>query len=219
MPRSGDFSFEQYMENFDTLSATVAGGTVTLIWTNIQPGFPNVTAYAVQRTLFGRADGWVTLTSGLVPAASQTYDDSPGVGDWTYRIAATVTQGGIDNAGTTVYSNNVNVTTEAATGEVTLTLSSAQSSDQPSYTVVSLAWTIAGTAVDVRSYEVQRTLDGGAHWRTIHIENEFGNLTFAESLATGTGVVFYRVIAHLPSATPPYQADVLSTSNSVTVTL
>lgn len=207
------------MENFDTLAAVVAGGVVTLTWTDIQPGFPPVTAYAVQRTLFGRADGWTTLTSGLTPAVSQTYADSPGVGDWTYRIAATVTQGGVDNAGTTIYSNNVNVTTEAATGEVTLTLTSATSTDQPTYTVVSLAWSIAGTAVDVRSWEVQRTLDSGAHWRTIHIENEFENLTFEESLQAGTGVVFYRVIAHLPSATPPYQADVLSTSNSVTITL
>lgn len=171
------------MENVINLSATVSGGTVTLVWSSLALNMPPITNWALQRSLFGRGgdNAWTTVASHAadVPlAASYTSTDSPGTGDWTYRIAFTVTQGGIDASGTLEYSNNVNVTTEATTGAVTLTLASTASADQPSYTQVDLSWTIAGTAVDVRRYEVQQTLDSGVHWKTIHTQDEFSSLAF-----------------------------------------
>jgi len=145
------------------------------------------------------------------------FTDSPAEGDWTYRLRAVLTQGGTNNLGTFIYSNSVNVTTEATTGEVTLTLSASPDGDLPAYTRVTLNWVIDGDAVDVRRYEVQRTLDRGATWKTVHQQDEFSSLSYAEVLPPALGDVFYRVIADLPSATPPYQTDVQSISNSVTV--
>ncbi len=206
------------MDAFGLLSATVSGGVVSLTWTTNQPNFGPFTAFAVQRKAFGYGDEtFVTVSGGLAPTVA-TATDSPGTGDWTYRIAGTLVQGGVDGLGTPVYSNNVNVTTEAVTGAVTLTLKSEPSSDQPTYTEVDLSWTIAGTGVDVRRYEVQSTFDGGAHWKTIHTQDEFSSLAFSLQLPPGLGAVFFRVIADLPSATPPNNADVQSISNSVTVT-
>lgn len=209
------------IEIFNTLLATVSGTNVTLTWTKNDPGFPPATAFAVQRKLFGRGDdSWTTLASNLPPNASNSYTDAVGVvGDWAYRIVATVTQGGVDALGTSLFSNQVNVTTEATTGEVTLTLVQSTPQGQPNFTQIDLSWVIAGTAVDVRFYEVQRTTDGGAHWRSVHENDEFEGTAWTELIPNGTGVYFWRVIAHLPSATPPYNADVLSTSNSVTATV
>lgn len=210
------------IEIWNTLLATVSGTTVTLTWSKNDPGFPPVTAFAVQRKLFGRGDdNWTTLSSGIsATGTSFSYADAVGaVGDWAYRVVATVTQGGVDALGTSIYSNQVNVTTEAATGEVTLTLVQSIPRGQPTYTQIDLSWTIAGTAVDVRHYQVQVTTDSGAHWRDVGELDEFEGTTFTQLIPNGTGLYFWRVIAHLPSATPPYNADVLSTSNSVTATV
>ncbi len=215
------------IEIFNTLQASVSGTTVTLTWTKNDPGFPPVTAFAVQRKLFGRGDdAWVTLTSGLTPAASQSYVDATGVvQDWAYRIVGTVTQGGVDLAGTSIYSNQVNVTTESTTGEVTLAVGSSPASGVggglPNYTNVVLGWNIAGNAVDVKSWEIQRALGSGPY-RSVAELDEFeqeGACTWNENLPNGSGVINYKVIAHLPSATPPYNADVLSVSNVGTTTI
>lgn len=217
------------IEIFNTLQATVSGTTVTLTWTNKDPGFPPVTAFAVQRKLFGRGDdSWSTLASGLAPNASSSYADAVGdVGDWAYRIVATVTQGGVDAAGTSLFSNQVNVTTEATTGEVTLSVGSKPSSGAggglPGYAEVDLAWTIAGTNVDVKFFEVQRKLGSGSY-RSVAEIDEFEQtggqvISWNENIPYGTGPITYKVIAHLPSAQPPYQADVLSTSNEFSITL
>ena len=215
---------------FNTLQATVSGTTVTLTWTKNDPGFPPITAFAVQRKLFGRGDAnWTTLSSGISSSGTSfSYADAVGdVGDWAYRIVGTVTQGGVDAAGTSVYSNQVNVTTEAVTGEVTLSVGSKPSSGAggglPGYAEVDLAWTIAGTNVDVKFFEVQRKLGSGSY-RSVAEVDEFEQtggqvISWNENLPYGTGPVTYKVIAHLPSATPPYQADVLSTSNEFSLTL
>lgn len=215
------------IEIFNTLQASVSGTTVTLTWTKNDPGFPPVTAYAVQRKLFGRGDdNWSTLSSGISPASSNSYTDAIGaVGDWAYRIVATVTQGGVDAAGTSIYSNQVNVTTESTTGEVSLSVGSRAASGAggglPNYTEVVLSWNIAGTAVDVKFWEIQRSLGSGPY-RSVAEIDEFeqeGVCTWSENLPNGTGTVNYKVVAHLPSATPPYQADVLSTSGVGSVTI
>lgn len=215
------------IEIFNTLAASVSGTTVNLSWTKNDPSFPPVTAFAVQRKLFGRGDdNWTTLASGLAPNASNVYTDAIGaVGDWAYRIVATVTQGGVDLAGTSIFSNQVNVTTEATTGEVTLSVGSAPASGVggglPNYTNIVLGFNIAGNAVDVKLWEIQRALGSGPY-RSVAEIDEFeqeGSVSWNENLPNGSGVINYKVVAHLPSATPPYQADVLSVSNIGSVTI
>jgi len=216
------------IEIWNTLQASVSSTTVTLTWTKNDPGFPPVTAFAVQRKLFGRGDdSWTTLSSGIsASGTSFSYTDAVGaVGDWAYRVVATVTQGGVDLAGTSIYSNQVNVTTESTTGEVTLSVGSRDSSGAggglPGYKEVVLAWNIAGNAVDVKSWEIQRAMGSGP-FRSVAELDEFeqeGVCNWSENLPAGSGVINYKVIAHLPSATPPYQADVLSTSNTGSVTI
>lgn len=219
------------IEIFNTLVvSSISGTTVNLAWTKNDPGFPPVTAFAVQRKLFGRGDdSWTTLSSGISATGTAfTYSDAVGVvGDWSYRIVATVTQGGVDAAGTSLFSNQVNVTTEATTGEVTLSVGSRDSSGAggglPGYAEVVLGFTIAGTAVDVKFFEIQRKIGSGS-FRSVSEIDEFEQtggqvINWSENIPRGTGVYTYRVIAHLPSATPPYNADVLSTSNEASVTL
>jgi len=216
------------IELFNTLQASVSGTTVTLTWTKIDPGFPPVTAFAVQRKLFGRGDdNWSTLSSGIsATGTSFTYSDAIGaVGDWAYRIVATVTQGGVDLAGTSIYSNQVNVTTESTTGEVTLSVGSQTPSGAgggvQNYVQTVLGFNIAGNAVDVKLWEIQRAMGAGPY-RSVAEIDEFeqeGVVNWSELLPLGSGVINYKVIAHLPSATPPYNADVLSTSNVGSVTI
>ena len=216
------------IEIWNTLQASVSSTNVTLTWTKNDPGFPPVTAFAVQRKLFGRGDdSWTTLSSGIsASGTSFSYTDAVGaVGDWAYRVVATVTQGGVDLAGTSIYSNQVNVTTESTTGEVTLSVGSRPASGAggglPNYTEVVLGWNIAGNAVDVKSWEIQRAMGSGP-FRSVAELDEFeqeGVCNWSENLPNGSGTISYKVIAHLPSATPPYQADVLSTSNTGSVTI
>jgi hypothetical protein len=204
------------------ISAVVVSGTVTLTWTQ-PPGqsIGPVTSYAVQRKPFGYGqDQWATVStqSPATAPTPNTYSEAPGTGDWSYRVQATVTQGGVDNGGTAISSIEVNVTTEATTGAVTLVLGSGPAGDPAGYTKTQLGWYIAGTAVDVKHYEIQRSLSGGP-FRSVGEVDEFENLHWEEVLQNGTGLVTYQVVAHLPSATPPYQASVLSTSNQVSVTI
>jgi hypothetical protein len=201
------------------LNASVTAGTVTLTWSSNVPGFPPATSYSVQRKQFGYGNPWTTIQSGIsATGINFTATDTPAVGDWSYQVIATVTQGGVDALGTSFNSQEVNVTTEAATGEVTLVLGSAPALSPAGYTKVQLGWYIAGTAVDVRFYEVQLSVNGGTY-RTVGQIDEFENLHWEEVYPGGLGALSFKVIAHLPSATPPYNADVLSTSNVVSVTI
>jgi hypothetical protein len=201
------------------LNASVSSGTVTLTWSSNVPGFPPAVSYTVQRKQFGYGNPWTTIASGISASGlnfSQT--DTPAVGDWSYQVIATVTAGGVDALGTSFNSQQVNVTTEAATGEVTLVLGSAPASSPAGYTKVQLGFYIAGTAVDVRFYEVQLSVNSGVY-RTVGRVDEFENLHWEEVYPGGLGLLSFQVVAHLPSATPPYNQDVLSTSNAVTVTI
>lgn len=201
------------------LNASVTSGVVTLTWSSNVPGFPPATAYAVQRKQFGYGNPWTTITSGIsATGTSFSYADTPAVGDWSYQVIATVTQGGVDALGTSFNSQEVNVTTEATTGEVTLVLGSAPAASPAGYTKVQLGWYIAGTAVDVRSYEVWLKVASG-NYRQVGLLDEFENLHWEEVYPAGLGALTFKVIANLPSATPPYQASVQSVSNEVTVTI
>jgi hypothetical protein len=217
------------IEIWNTLQATVSGSTVNLTWTNKDPGFPPVTAFAVQRKLFGRGDdAWVTVSSGISPVSSTgafAYSEAPGLNDWAYRVVATVTQGGVDLAGTSLFSNQVNVTTEATTGEVTLAVGSKPSSGAggglPGYVEIDLGFNIAGSAVDVKLWTVWRAMGSGAFRPVGHLDEfeQGGSVAWNENIPYGSGSVSYYVVAHLPSATPPYNASVLSQSNTVTLTV
>jgi hypothetical protein len=220
------------IEIFNTLVANVSGSTVALSWTNVDPGFPPITAFAVQRKYFGAGDdGWSTIASAIAPTSPQTLNDTPGLGDWAYRVVATVTRGGVDAAGTSIYSNQVNVTTEAATGEVTVALGSKPASGigggLPGFTQVILGWTLAGLVpTDVRSFEIRRSINSSA-FRSIAFINEFeqgasgASATWSEDLPPGIGTLSYVVVAHCPpqSSTGQLNQDFLSTSNTVSITL
>lgn len=147
----------------------------------------------------------------IPPTIPFTLSDTPGSGTWTYRLSAILATGGTLGLPTFIYSNNVNVSTENSTGEITLTLRSSPDENNTDYTSVALSW----TPVSPRRYEVQRTFDRGATWKTARTQFGVGN--FSESLPPGQGDIFYRVIADLPSAISPYNEDVHSVSNSVTV--
>lgn len=201
------------------LNASVSSGTVTLTWSSLAPGFPPAVSYSVQRKQFGYGNPWTTIATGISATGlnfSQT--DTPGVGDWSYQVIATVTAGGVDALGTSFNSQEVNVTTEATTGEVTLVLGSGPAGDPAGYTKVQLGWYIAGTNVDVRKYEIQLSVNSGP-FRTVGELDEFENLHWEAVYPGGLGALTFQVVAHLPSATPPYNASVLSTSNTVSVTI
>lgn len=203
------------------LNASVSSGVVTLSWSSNVPGFPPAVAYTIQRKLFGYAGPWTTLsTSPTQNGTSFTYQDTPATqGDWSYQVLATVTAGGVGAAGTFFNSQQVNVTTEATTGQVTVVLGSQPAGDPAGYTRIKLGWYISPLGVDVESWLIQRSLDGGTTYHDAGEVAEFNAPAWEEILQDGTGVVKYRIVARLPSATPPYNAPVLSTSNVVTVTI
>ncbi len=70
------------------LSATVSGSNVVLTWTD---NASNEQGFLVERKKGGAA--WSAVSSLPVPAASGagatvTYTDSPGKGNWQYRVSA-----------------------------------------------------------------------------------------------------------------------------------
>ena len=218
------------IELYNGLSVgVISGTTVNLHWdTNFTQGLAPITSCQVQRKRFGRGDDdWVNVgVDSLLIWQVGIASNTPGVGDWSYRLKLTVTQGGVDGAGTAVYSNEVNVTTEVSGGgAVHLALGSQAPSGAggglPGHTQVILGFDITGSAVDVRFFEVQRSLNSGAYHSVAEIDEfEVSNQgTWSEVLPAGIGTVTYKVIAHLPSATPPYQADVLLESSTQSITL
>lgn len=207
----------------------ITGGTVNLAWdTSFTQSLPPITAAQIQSKPFGRGDdAWINVGgNSLLVWTLGGAAVTPGLGDWTYRLKLTVTQGGVDNAGTAIYSNSVNVTTEATNGgAVHLALGSRAASGigggLPGHTEVILGFDITGSAVDVRFFEVLRSLGtGDYHQVALLDEFEVSNQgTWSEVLPPGIGQVTYKVVAHLPSATPPYQADVLLESSTQSITL
>ncbi len=74
-----------------TLRATVSGSTVLLSWDAV----PLATSYRLERKSKG---GWPTLADGI---ASTSYADTPGGGNWQYRMQA------CNSSGCSAYSNIV----------------------------------------------------------------------------------------------------------------
>lgn len=214
------------------IDATVSSGTVTVTVNEAKtPGFPAVTSFQLQRKPFGYGqDQWANVGAAQSAVAGQltyTFTDVPGVGDWSYRLQATVTQGGVDNAGTQLSSIEVNITTEPATGQVTLVLGSQPAGDPVGYTRIKLGWYITPLTVDVLRYVVQRSLNGGP-FRDAASFDETAAPAFEENLANGSGTITYQVVAHLPASptvsqyqgNSPYGAgNIVSTSNQVSVTI
>lgn len=214
------------------IDATVSSGTVTVTVNEARtPGFPPTTSFQLQRKPFGYGqDQWANVGASQATVAGTllyTFTDAPGVGDWSYRIQATVTQGGVDNAGTQLSSIEVNVTTEPATGQVTLVLGSQPAGDPVGYTLIKLGWYITPLTVDVLRYEVQRSVNGGP-FRTAGSVDETNTPAFQEVVPNGSGLYAYQVVAHLPASptvsqyqgNSPYGAgNIVSTSNQVSVTV
>jgi hypothetical protein len=198
------------------LNASVASTTVTLTWSNNVPGFPPAVSYAVQRKAFGYGNPWVTVATGISANGTNFLQtDSPGNGTWSYQVIATVTSGGVDALGTSFNSQQVNVTVGSS---VTLVLGSDTARGQPGYTRVKLGWYPTPLTEDVQKYEVQLSVAGGAY-RAIGETDEFENLNWESVYVNGLGALSFKVIAYCPSATPPYDAPVLITSNIVSVTI
>lgn len=201
------------------LNASVTSGTVTLTWSSNVPGFPPAVSYAVQRKHFGYGNPWVTVQSGIsATGVNFTYSETPAAGDWSYQVIATVTAGGVDALGTSFNSQQVNVTTEPVTGAVTLVLGSEAAHGQTGYTRVKLGWYITPLTEDVVKYSVQLSINGGAY-REVAEEDEFESLAWEAVYVNGLGALSFKVVASLPSATPPYNTPILSTSNVVSVTI
>lgn len=219
------------MENFTGLVALPVGSNIVLTWPSFGSVGP-VTQVAVQRSP-ASANVFVNIATGLAATLPGTYTDvAPENGDWSYRLAVTVTQGGIDGAGTLLYSNEVNVSNLAATGVVTLSVSTnaptGPVAGPAGYTNVKLTWTIDNIdSNDTPLFtQVQRSLNGGANWRTIgevDIMNPFEG--FQEQLQAGSGVIQYRLQSSLPTSqdapgvTPQLQTPRITTSNVVSVTI
>jgi hypothetical protein len=209
------------MENFSTLTASVSGGNVFLSWT-LAGDAALATSVALQKSEYG-LNNWATVQT--VTPATLTVTRTPDPGQWAYRLAVTITRGGIDALGTTIYSNTVDVTVEAATGVISLSGSVTSPGNTgvagpAGFSVINLSWVFddADTDEGVLKYEVQRSVDGGTTYR--HAANT-PELSWREELATGTGTVKYRVVASLPNIGTGNQLNtpVLTTSNVVTLTV
>lgn len=214
------------------IDATVSSGTVTVTVNEAKtPGFPAATSFQLQRKPFGYGqDQWANVgaAQAFVPGTlTYTFTDAPGTGDFSYRLQATVTQGGVDAAGTQVSSIEVNISTEPTTGQVTLVLGSLPAGDPVGYTRIKLGWYISPLGTDVLHWVVQRSLNGGP-FRDVQRFDEQNANAFEENLANGTGTITYQIVAHLPASptvsqyqgNSPYGAGVtLSTSNVVSVSI
>lgn len=210
------------MDAFFSLVATVSGSNIVLSWTLPVAG---ATAVQVQRASFGSTD-WANIGASLAISTLTYTDSAPEAGDYSYRLAVTTTLGGVDKAGTLVYSNAVNASNLATTGVVVLSGSAGPGpqvagATSRGYTRVSLTWTVDNSGVndDTISDEVQRSLDGGVHWRHAGESDEFGPNAFAEEIPTGTGSVQYRVLVSLPNDNGQLRTPTISTSNVLTFTV
>lgn len=209
------------MENFLTLTGTVSGSDVVLSWTLPVAG---ATAVQVQRTPYG-SNAWANIGASLATTTLTYTDSAPETGQYAYRLAVTTTLGGVDNAGTLVYSNVFLASNTAATGAITLTGSVASNVADPvgpaNYSRVALSWTIddGGANDDALKVEIQRSLNSGTTWRHAGNQNTFGATSFSEMLPTGIGSVQYRVVASLPQEADQLNTPKTSTSNVVTLTV
>jgi len=208
-------------EQFFALSGVATGGNAVLNWVLPLNQLVGITQIAIQRANFGDSTFTQIATVAATLTTGSYTDTAPEAGEYSYRLAVTVTRGGVDNAGTVEYSNQVDLSTNT-----TLTLSATTStptgpnSGPANQTLVTFSWTLGDAAAndDVESIEIQGSLNGGPY-RHVKTLNQFQSTTFTEQFPNGLGSVSFKAIASLPSATPPYNAPVLVTSNVVTVTL
>ena len=199
------------------LNASVSSGTVTLTWSSHAPGFPPAVSYSVQRKQFGYGNPWTTIVSGIsATGINFTQTDAPGNGTWSYQVIATVTSGGVDALGTSFNSQEVNVT--VGDQSITLVLGSQPAGDPQGYTKVKLGWYPTVLAEDLEKYEIQLSINGGTY-RPVADLDEFENLNWEGVYVNGLGTLSFKVLGYGPSATPPYNAPVILTSNVVTVTI
>lgn len=205
------------MENFLTLAASVAGGTVTLSWT-LTGDAALATSVKVQRSEYGLSD---FLTIATPAVATLTVSDAPDAGQWAYRVQVTATQP--DGKTFTLNSNTVDITVEATTGVIVLTGTATTPSNQDisgptGFKLISLSWVFddADTDEGVLKYVVQRSIDAGVTYRDDVTTQQ---LAHTEELPTGTGSVKYRVQGYLPNVGTGNQlnAPIVTTSNVVTL--
>lgn len=214
------------------INGSASGGVVTISWNENQtPGFPAATSFQLQRKPFGYGqDQWANVGSAIAVVAGTTSwstTDTPPTGDWSYRIQATVTQGGVDSAGTQLSSIEINVTTIATTSALALALGSKPAGDPAGYTQMILGWTLTPSTADVIHYVVQRSLNGGSYKNVAELD-EFETNTWSEILPNGIGAVSYQVYARLPNSpsVSQYQGNsaygagsIITTSNTVSQTI
>lgn len=197
------------MEQFVGLQASQVSGTVTITWTaNPVPG---ITSQVLQRAPFGST----TFTTIATPALGVlTATDAPGVGDWTYRLFVVSPQGSVDALGTGYFSNYANVSTEAATGVLTLTAATSAANDPIGYTNVILSWTDSSTGGIDLVYQIQRQIGTGAFRTVEQIDARQG--TYTEVLPAGSGPYSYQILALVPPISVGKQ-QIQTTSNTVVV--
>src|ERR1044071_5637422 len=206
-------------EQFFALSGVASGGNVVLTWVLPLNQLVGITQIAIQRANFG--DTAFTQIGTSSDTTGTFTDTAPEAGEYSYRLAVTVTRGGVDNAGTVEYSNQVDLSTnDSLVLSATTSTPTGPNSGPANQTLVTFSWALgdAGANDDVESLEVQVSLNGGPY-RHLKTLNQFQAATFQEQFPNGLGSVSFKAIASLPSATPPYNAPVLVTSNVVTVTL
>lgn len=209
------------MDTIFSLAASVSGLTVTLTWT--LTNVAGVTSVQLQRAPFGSAN-WANVGASIAPATLTTTDTTPEPGDFAYRLAISTNAGGVSGANTTVYSNEVNITTLATLGAVVLTGSATTSAQglTRGYTQVNLSWVIGAGDIntDAITVVIQRSLNGGVTFVTAVSQlDEFENYSFSEQLPTGSGSIQYRLIASLPNSGGQLNTPISSTSNVVTLSI
>lgn len=200
------------MEYFNTLVGSVNTSTdvVTLTWPLNQ--VPGATAIVLQRAPYGSGN-FTTVGTGLLNATSTT-DNPGGNGDYTYRLAVTTPLGSVDGLGTTVYSNNVNISTSNATGILTLSVTTTPSVEA-GFTRVTLSWADADIAGADLRFDLNRVIGSTIRFFERVAGTQF---TYTEELPTGSGPQTYQVVAVLPPEGIGSQR-VITTSNNVTVTI
>lgn len=207
-------------EQFYALVGTVSGSNNVLTWQLPFNQLVGVSSIAVQRANFGDAD---FTTIATVSTTTTTYTDSaPEAGEYSYRLAVTVTQGGVDMAGTVVYSNQVNLSLNTA---LTLTVVTGNPggplSGPANETTITWGWTLgdAGANDDVQEVQLLVSINGG-NYRVLRTRSsglQTSGITL--QLPTGMGSLNFKAQVSLPSNTPPYNAPVVVVSNVVSLTI
>lgn len=174
------------------VTATVAGQTVTVNWTD---GSNNETAFTVEGALNGGAFaalGTVTRTAAQTTATGGAVSFThagAAAGSWVYRVTAT----GAAGASTQVTSAAVTVT---AAPPATLTAPTTLTASITNATTVALRWIDASN--NENNFTVESSIDGGVTWsapstvtRTARNRTAVGGaVTFNATVAMGNSYLF-----------------------------